>query len=68
MKSKDKKTLQSKTVDELVTLLREKRSELAKIRMDLVTNKVKNTHAGRAIRHQIAILETIKKEKEIQHA
>ena len=64
MKGKDKKTMTSKTVAELVALLKEKRNELMKTHMDLAMNKIKNVHAAKLIRRDIRILETIKQGKE----
>lgn len=64
MKGKDRKGLHSKTVEELNTLLREKKAALVKTRMELSMNKIKNVHTASAIRREIAIIETIKREKE----
>lgn len=72
MKGKDKKTLATKTVAELEVLLQEKRSELARVEMELAQNKVKNVHAGRQLHNDIAVIETIKRMRqnteEGQHA
>ena len=65
MKGKDKKAIHSKTVAELVTLLREKREKLANVRMELSMNKAKNVHAAKALRREIAIIETIKKARQL---
>lgn len=67
MKGNDKKTLHTKTVSELASLLRQKREQLAKTRMELSMNKIKNVHAAAVIRRDIAIIETVMKEKEIDH-
>ena len=64
MKSKDKKAIHSKTVPELLVLLRQKREELVKSRLELRMNKVKNVHKVLSLRKEIAIMETIKREKE----
>jgi ribosomal protein L29 len=61
MKGKDKKALQGKTLAEIETLLREKRGQLVKVRMERALNKIKNVHTGLAIRREIAILETVKR-------
>ena len=64
MKSKDKKAIHSKTVPELLVLLRQKREELVKSRLELRMNKVKNVHKVLSLRKEIAVMETIKREKE----
>lgn len=66
MKGKDKKALHSKTVAELAVLLKEKRDQLADVRMELSTNKEKNVHAAKALRREIAILETMKKVRQLK--
>ncbi|GEM_PF-2510480 len=68
MKNKDKKTLQSKTMAELISLLREKREHLAKIRMELSANKIKNIHAAAQTRGEIAIIETIKRARQLSES
>lgn len=68
MKSKDKKTLQSKTMAELISLLREKREQLAKAKMELSTNKIKNIHAAAQIRGEIAIIETLKRARQLSES
>lgn len=68
MKSKDKRTLQSKTMAELISLLREKREQLAKAKMELSTNKIKNIHAAAQIRGEIAIIETIKRVRQLSES
>jgi len=65
MKGNDKKALHSKTIAELVAMLSEKRNELVKISMEASLHKVKNVHAVASLKNQIAIIETIKREKEI---
>lgn len=65
MKNKDKTTLQNKTMVELTSLLREKREHLAKTRMELSANKIKNIHAAAQIRSEIAIIETIKRARQL---
>ncbi|MBI2036619.1 50S ribosomal protein L29 [Candidatus Microgenomates bacterium] len=65
MKSKDKKALQGKTMAELVAFLKEKREQLIKVKMEAGTNKIKNIHAGAQIRGEIAIIETIKRTREL---
>ena len=65
MKGKDKKALHTKTQAELTSLLREKRRELTKMRMEQLINKVKNVHAGTNLRREIAVIESIVREKEI---
>lgn len=58
MKTKDKKALQSKTLVELATLLREKRNELVKTTMNASLNKVKNVHLTFTLRKEIAYIQT----------
>lgn len=65
MKGKDKKVLHTKTQAELTSLLREKQSVLAKTRMEQLINKAKNIHAGTNLRREIAIIESILREREI---
>ena len=65
MKGKDKKALQSKTVAELGALLGEKRTQLNKVSIDLRLNKVKNVHAAWALRKEIAMIQTAKREQEL---
>ena len=65
MKGKDKKALHSKTVAELTSLSKEKQDKLANMRMELSMNKTKNVHAGKALKREIAIIETIKKVRQV---
>lgn len=68
MKGKDKKALHSKTPAELNALLKEKKDQLVRAKMELALNKIKNVHAAKLIRQEIAIIETIKKELELINA
>lgn len=65
MKGREKKALHTKTLAELVSLLAQKREELVKTQMELSTNKIKNVHAGKAIRRDAAIIQTVMNEKDI---
>lgn len=65
MKGKDKKALHTKTPDELVTLLKQKREELARKKIEIRMNKEKNVHAGQMLKREIAIIETIKRARQL---
>lgn len=67
MKGNDKKALHSKTLAELTALLKEKRDLMLKNKMEKAINKVKNVHILASLRRDIAIIETIKREKEIKN-
>ena len=53
-----------KDIDELKTLLVQKRKKLVEKRLDLKLKKAKNVHEGKLIRKEIARILTIIKEKE----
>lgn len=65
MKGKEKRALHTKTTEELTTLLKEKKKELVDVLMGLATNKIKNVHAARKIRREIAIMNTLKKVRQL---
>ena len=64
MKTKDKKAMHSKSQQELRALLAEKRRALIKTKMEKAINKVKDVHLGAKIRHEIAVIATILRQKE----
>lgn len=66
MKGNDKKALHTKTLAELQVFLNEEKALLLKTRMEAALQKVKNVHAVLLIRRKIAIIETIKREKELK--
>lgn len=65
MKTNDKKALQDKTVAELAQSLADKRQELTNFVLEMRMGKVKNLKLGSTLRRDIAVLETIKRQKEI---
>lgn len=65
MKTKDKKELHNKTVDELSKMVKDAHEELARLVLDKVQNKVKNTSELSNLRRKIAVIKTILKEKEL---
>ena len=65
MKGKDRKALHSKTKEELNTLLKQKREELANKKIEIKMGKEKNVHAGRMLGREIAIMETLKRAHEL---
>lgn len=67
MKGKAKSDLHTKTIAEFETLLKEKQAALVKTKMEKALNKIKNVHAVKLIRREIAIIQTMKREKEIEH-
>ena len=67
MKSKDKKALHDKTVDELHQMLKEAKVALFDFNLDRQQNKLKNTKAVFQKRKEIAQLLTVMKEKELAH-
>jgi len=68
MKQKDKKELAGKSRDELITLLKKKREELAKLRLDNSQKKLKNTRLLFSYRKDVAKILTLLREMELQHA
>lgn len=67
MKSKDKKQLQSKTVDELKESLKKNQEELSGMRLEHAQGKLKNFSSLSTKRREIAMIETIMREKELHH-
>jgi len=65
MKTKEKKELFTKTIQELKNLLKEKRNELFSLRQELAQKKLKNTKSVFWKRKEIARILTILKEKEL---
>jgi large subunit ribosomal protein L29 len=65
MKAKEIKNLHAKTIAELENLLSTAQKELVKLRMDQATRKLKDTHQILKIRHNIARIKTIIREKEL---
>jgi len=65
MKTKDKKEIFSKTIEELKNLLKDTRNELFNLKIDLSQNKLKNTREVFWKRKKIALILTVMREKEI---
>lgn len=65
MKSKEKKDLHTKTINEIRKLLEQAKSDLFTMQMDKAKNKLKNTRAIFSKRKDIAIMFSILKEKEL---
>jgi len=65
MKTKEKKELFVKTIQELKNLLKEKRNELFSIKQELAQKKLKNTKSVFWKKKEIARILTIIKEKEL---
>lgn len=65
MKTKIKKDLRTKTLNELKTLLKQSGDDLFVLQMEKARNKLTNTKALFTKRKDIAILATILKEKEL---
>lgn len=59
MKLKDKKNLHTKTSNELLNELAAKQKELINLRLELKTNKLKDTSLVKKTKEHIAILKTI---------
>lgn len=66
MKTKQKKELQAKNINELTLLLKDSRDLLSNIRLDKTQNKLKNTRQIFIKRKEIAQILTIIREKELQ--
>lgn len=64
MKSKDIKELQQKTIPELEKLLKEKQSDLLKLKMDIKSKKTKNVRALAQARHDLARIMTFLRQKQ----
>lgn len=65
MKSKDKKTMSDKSINELQAQLKEARDELFSLRLDKAQNKLKNTRSLFLKRKEIAYVLTLIREKEL---
>ena len=65
MKTKNKKELFAKTIDELKKILSEKRQELFLLRQDLAQNKLKNQRSIFWKRNEIALILTAIREKDL---
>lgn len=68
MKTKDKKELFEKTVDELKTLLAESRNELFNLKLSLAQRKLNNVKEVFFMRKKIAMILTAIREKELKGA
>lgn len=64
MKKKEKQELQTKTIEELKTLLKEAKNLLLTMRFDLSRNKLKNTRSLFLKRKEIARILTVLNQKE----
>lgn len=65
MKKKDLKELQGKTIAELKAVFNEKKAELVKLKLNLVSKKIKNVHTFREKRKELARILTLIREKEL---
>ena len=65
MKTKNKKELVAKTIDELSKILTEKRQELFLLRQDLSQNKLKNQRSIFWKRNEIVLILTAIREKDL---
>lgn len=68
MKTKEVKDLRTKTIVELEKLLTDKKKDLEKVLLDMVTGKEKNLKKGKNIRHEIARVLTLINEKKLIEA
>jgi large subunit ribosomal protein L29 len=65
MKKKDLKELHHQNRQELQKLAQKIKEELVKLRMDKHAGRLKNVHLVETKRHDLAIVKTILKEKEL---
>lgn len=65
MKTKDKKELSTRSIEELKTKLKEARGNLFSLRISLSQNKLKNKREVFYKRKEIALIKTIIREKEL---
>jgi len=65
MKSKDKKQLHTKTIDELKNAVKTAKEEMFKLGLEHIQKKLKNTQSLFHLRKDLAIMQTILREKEI---
>lgn len=63
MKKQELKNLRTKTIPELETLIKERREEMAKLKIDQALKKNKNVHLYSAKRRDLAQILTVLKEK-----
>ena len=63
MKKKELTELKSKSIEELNTLLKDKKSELFNLRFQLATGQLQNTAALREVKHDIARVQTLISQK-----
>lgn len=66
MKKNELSQAKSETLQELRKKLKEKKQELAKVRLEISTGKIKNKRASKNLRKDIAQLLTLIREKEIR--
>lgn len=64
MRTKDKKTLHTKDVQELIKILSEAKKALADFQLDHMQNKLKNTSSLPNKRREIAQIQTVLQAKE----
>ncbi|MBI2268061.1 MAG: 50S ribosomal protein L29 [Candidatus Blackburnbacteria bacterium] len=64
MKRSEFKTLKEKTHDELAQMVRIKQLEISKARMEFLVGKVKNVRLVKNLRHGLARVKTLMREKE----
>lgn len=67
MKKKEKDSLRSLEVKELVQKVKEAQDALQKLHIERATSQIKNTRQGRKLRLIIAMTETVLREKELAH-
>lgn len=65
MKTKDIKELHTKTIKELKGLLSKVQNELVKLRMEQAGGKLKDSHQVLKIRHDIARIKTVIRERKL---
>ena len=65
MKKKELTELKSKSIEELNTLLKDKKSELFNLRFQLATGQLQNTAAIRECKKDIARVKTIIRQREL---
>lgn len=68
MKHRDKKNIFTKEEKELVKKLKDARTELFNLKMDLTQNKLKNVKSVISKRKEIAVILTALREKELENA
>lgn len=68
MKKKEKEELHTKEIQELVVLLKEARQVLSSLMQEVAQHKLKNTRSVFLRRKEIAVIETMLRMKEFEHA